>query len=112
LGYYLFYWIPGESLVDRWRQLALLRYFEIWGNVSTAKFLRAVAGKPKLRQSFAGMIGGLNSQKVIQRTAQGEWKPIDLNRVYPHLRRLPSEGVENARAIAWKLADVQRRPGK
>ena len=99
-------------LLDHWKRTALLRYFELWGDVNNAKFLRALMGTDHLRLALNGLIGGLNIQKQVLKHPSGTWYPRDLVRIYPEIPRWPTEGLDTARTIAEKLqrGELVRKP--
>jgi hypothetical protein len=96
-------------LRTHWRELALVRYFELWDAVSTLRLLRALRGTATLRHGFGGMISGLKQQHLVRRArgSAGLWRPVDLAHIYPHVPRWPADGIAAARERARQ---EQRRP--
>ncbi len=90
-------------VLTQWRELALVRYFELWDAVSTLRLLRALRGTATMGHSFGGMISGLKQQHLVRRVrgSAGLWRPAALERIYPHVPRWPAEGISAARERAW-----------
>ncbi len=88
--------------LTQWREMALVRYFELWEQVSTLRLLRALAGTATLRASFGGTISGLKQQGLVRRVrgSTGLWRPVDLVHIFPHVPRWPAEGIAAAHAYA------------
>lgn len=90
-----------DIVASRWKHQALVRFFELWGPANRGRFVRALSGTHKLLGSFSGMIGFLNTQRVVARGADGAWLPVSPTSVYPYVVRWPEAGVRAARARAW-----------
>lgn len=89
--------------ITEWRQLAFLRYLEIWEKVTVDRLVRATDGTETLRRSFSGILGAMNSKGGI-RKAKGVWEVANLTLVYPKLKRMSEAGIRRAKQLAWELA--------
>lgn len=102
-------WIYGFFL-----NRTFFRFFEIWERGSLADMIRGCAGTEKTRRSFNGMIGANNNtmpdkvKRPLARREDGDWELSKARELYPDVKRLPKEGIENARKLARAMREKRR----
>lgn len=83
--------------------LAFIRYIEAWQEnfgLDVNIFKKAVLGTKKCGFVFSGMVGGMNGRAI--KKINGKWEIIDETRLYPEIKRMPKEVIENIRIVARK----------
>lgn len=106
-----------DTIHMTWVHVAFLRFFELWGHGTSNDMHRGFLSKEPLKRSFSGMIGTNNAEvkgrkdRALGRRENGEWYLKNKADLYPKVRRLPEEGIANARAHARALRQ-QRLAGK
>lgn len=90
-----------ERLIDHFKRTALVRYTEIWGNLSEVidreTFVRGVDGTVALGGLFAAMLGALNKKATVRGAKKNQHKVIDMNQLYPLVKRLSQDTINNIR---------------
>ena len=101
-----------QLFMDRWIGLAFYRFFEIWSKGSIDDMMRGYQGEIRLRRSLSGKIGGNNdggladNKKPLTKLQNGDWVLTHKSELYnPHRRKLPLQGIENARQYAKQLKE-------
>ncbi len=102
---------PDNTYTRYWRELALVRYLELWQRIRTADFLRGLEGTPLLGRSVTGIIGAANIRHTLQKR-RDQWYPLSLTPFYP--ARVPpwtaaAVAAGRARARQYRSAEGQVR---
>jgi hypothetical protein len=109
---------PFSHFIDRWRRIALVRFFELWMHGSIKDMMRGLKGTARLNRSFGSLIGvhnaGIHNKYIGKVSIQknGQWVLTGKSVLYPEIRRLPVVGVENARFFARMLRDKRNIEGE
>ena len=93
--------IVSSFLRENLKHMAFVRYVEAWLEslgMDIEIFKRAISGTEQFGRSFAGMLGSMNGFAL---TKSGQkWEILDESKLYPEVKKMPKEGIENIRAIA------------
>lgn len=103
-----------ETVMPEWKGIfhelltrrAFVRFFEIWTHGNLDAMMRGLNAKEKLSKSFNGLLGSTHSllgSKSLTKSDDGEWIVSNIHTLYPQIRRLPTDGIKNARKLAKQL---------
>jgi hypothetical protein len=91
---------------SNWTHRAFVRYFQIWGNGDMPRMMRGLKGTKALGRSFAGLLGVNNDKipnsigKAMHKRPDGIWECVNLDNLYPEVKRLDATGIASARRFA------------
>ena len=93
-----------RALVSHLLDTAFVRYFQIWGNLTSDLFRRALNGTKATQQSCGGKIGGFNSSGLLKKNSSGgskpHWYTDTPEELYKYVSLMPLDGIQKAKQVA------------
>ena len=94
----------GKELKRHLIKVGLIRYMQLWQEVSQDRFQRGLAGTKESKKSFSNFIGAFHGKGDLEKINAGKrqtfWYTNDPESLYKYAWPFPESGIQVARQVA------------